>query len=115
MKASRLARLRFLALLFLLPGLGGLVVSAVISTSYLDSLPRSPSADELRVVPRNIHGIVVYQTEQEDRQLSLMEYTSVAVFLVGLSMGLVYLERWGNVRSAGRELDKDDLSPVRSK
>jgi hypothetical protein len=30
-------------------------------------------------------------------------------------MGLVYLERWGNVRSAGRELDKDDLSPVRSK
>jgi hypothetical protein len=114
-KASKLATLRFLSLLFLLPGLGGLVVSAVISTSYLDSLPRSAAADELRVVPRNIHGTLVYQTQAEDRRLSLMEDSSVGVFLVGLCMGLVYLERWGNVRSSELELDKEDLSPAGSK
>lgn len=115
MKTSRLARLRFLSLFFLLPGLGGLVVSAVISTSYLDTLPRAPAADELRVVPRNIHGTVVFQTEQEDRRLSLMEYSSVGVFLVGLTMGLIYLERWGNVRSSELELDDEDFSPARLK
>jgi hypothetical protein len=112
MKASRLATLRFLALLFLLPGLGGLVVSAVISTSYLDSLPRSPAAEELRVVPRNIHGTVVYQTVQEDRRLKIMEYSSVGVFLVGLGMGIAYLVRWGQVRSTELDLEEDDLSPA---
>jgi hypothetical protein len=115
MKPAQLATLRLLSLIFLLPGLGGLVVSAVISTSYLDTLPRTPAADEMRVVPRNIHGTIVYQTEQEDRRLSLMEDSSVGVFVVGLAMGLVYLERWGNVRSTEMELDEDDLSPARSK
>jgi hypothetical protein len=115
MKPSRLAVLRILSLLFLLPGLGGLVVSAVISTSYLDSLPRSPAADEMRIVPRNIHGTLIYQTEQEDRRLTVMEDTSVGVFLAGLVLGLIYLERWGNVRSSELELDDDELSAARSK
>jgi hypothetical protein len=115
MKRSRLAKLRLFSLLFLLPGLGGLVVSAVISTSYLDTLPRSPAPDEMRIVPRNIHGTVVYQTVKEDRRLSIMEDSSVGVFLVGLSMGLFYLERWGNVRSSELELDEDELSPAGSK
>jgi len=115
MKASSLATLRILALLFLLPGLGGLVISAVISTSYLDSLPQSPATDEGRVVPRNIHGIVVYQTREEDRRLTLMEDSSVGVFLVGLSMGLFYLGRWGKARSRVPEQDEDELSPARPK
>ena len=115
MKASRLSTLRFLSLLFLLPGLAGLVISAVISTSYLDTMPRSPAADEQRVVPRNIHGTIVYQTEEEDQRLSIMEYSSVGVFLAGLTMGLVYLERWGTVRSSELDLDDEDLSAARSK
>jgi len=107
MKASHLARLRWLSLLFLLPGLGGLIVSAVISTGYADTLPRTAAPDEMRIVPRNIHGIVVYQTEREDRRLSVMEDSSVGIFLVGLALGLVYLARWGNVRSSELELDED--------
>jgi hypothetical protein len=115
MKPSPLATLRFLSLLFLLPGLGGLVVSAVYSTSYLDTLPRTPVIEEMRVVPRNIHGTVIYQTKDEDRRLSIMEDSSVAVFVVGLALGLIYLERWGSVRSSELELENDDLSPARSK
>jgi len=110
MKAAGLPRLRILSLLFLLPGLAGLVISAVISTSYADTLPRSAVPDEMRIVPRNIHGIVVYQTVEEDRRLAVVENCSVAVFLVGLGLGLLYLERWGNVRSSELELNEDDVA-----
>lgn len=95
MHGQQLGWLRFFALLFLLPGLAGLILSAMISTSYVERLPRLPVPAEMRMVPRNIHGTVVYQTEAEDRRLSLMENSSVGVFLVGLSLGLVYFRKWG--------------------
>jgi hypothetical protein len=65
-----------------------------------------PSPEELRTVPRNIHGIVVFQTAQEDQKLNLMEYSSVGVFVAGLALGLLYLERWGARQS--RIADKGD-------
>ena len=101
--------LKFFALLFLLPGLGGLVFSAMVSTNYLENLPKSPAPIEQRMVPRNVHGVVIYQTAQEDRQLSLMEYSSVSVFLVGLLLGIVYLEKWSSVRQLEMEIDTDLL------
>ncbi len=107
MKASQLATLRFLSLIFLLPGLAGLILSAMVSTHYMDTLPTSPAPEELRMTPRNINGKVVYQTVEEDRRLDIMEYSSVGVFLVGLSLGLVYLEKWGGFRA--READDEKL------
>jgi hypothetical protein len=106
MKAAQLATLRFVALLFLLPGLAGLIVSAMISTHYLDTMPKFPAPEELRMTPRNIHGTVVYQTEDEDRRLDLIEYSSVGVFVIGLGLSLYYLEKWSVVR--GREAEEDD-------
>jgi len=97
--------LKFLALLFLLPGLGGLVFSAMVSTSYLENLPRAPAPSEQRMIPRNVHGAVVYQTVQEDERLSVMEYSAVSVFLVGLLLGIVYLEKWSSSRAAEMEAD----------
>ncbi len=113
MKTAHLARLKFFALLFLLPGLAGLVISAVISTSYLENLPRMPVPDELRMTPRNIHGTEVYQTQEEDRRLNLMEYSSVGVFVIGLVLSVVYLERWGTMRST--ELDEDELPAIETR
>lgn len=95
MNRRRLSLLRFCSLLFLLPGLGGLVFSAMVSTQYLETLPRTPIPSEMRMVPRNIHGVVVYQTDDEDRKLTMMEDASVGVFLIGLMLGLVYLRKWG--------------------
>ena len=95
MKTAQLSTLKFFALLFILPGLAGLIVSAMISTHYLDTLPKWPAPDQMRITPRNIHGTVVYQTEQEDQMLNEMEYGSVGVFLIGLVLGLTYLEKWG--------------------
>ena len=94
-----LATLKFFSLLFLLPGLAGLIVSAMISTYYLDTLPQQAVPHESRVFARNIHGTLVYQTQEEDNRLTLIEDSSVGVFLVGLSLGLVYLEKWGSARA----------------
>jgi len=105
-----LAVLKFLALFFLLPGLGGLVFSAMVSTDYLENLPRFPVPAEQRITPRSVHGVVIYQTVQEDERLSAMEYTSVSVFLVGLLLGIAYLEKWSTVRQ--RELETNLLEEL---
>jgi hypothetical protein len=107
MKAAQLKTLRFFALLFILPGLAGLIVSAMISTHYLDTMPRWPDVAEMRIIPRGIHGIVVYQTVEEDRNLSLIEDSSVAVFVIGLGLGLVYLEKWGSAQSRANEEENE--------
>ena len=95
--------LRFFALLFILPGLAGLIISAMISTHYLDVMPRGPVLVEERIVPREIHGIVVYQTADENHRLNLIEYSSVGVFVLGLGLGLVYLEKWGSLQERASE------------
>jgi hypothetical protein len=105
MNRANLTALKFFALLFLLPGLGGRVFSAMVSTDYLESLPKSPAPSEQRMTPRNVHGTVVYQTAQEDERLSAMEYASVSVFLVGLLLGIVYLEKWSSARQFEMESD----------
>jgi hypothetical protein len=87
--------------------LAGLILSAMISTHYLDTLPQWPSPAEERMTPRNIHGTVVYQTADEDRRLSIIEGSSVGVFLVGLGLGLVYLEKWGGARALAAEEDEE--------
>lgn len=105
MKRTNLAILKFFSLLFLIPGLGGLIFSAMVSTDYLENLPKSPAPTELRMTPRNVHGVVIYQTIQEDERLTIMEYSSVTVFLVGLFLGIVYLEKWSSSRQF--ELERD--------
>jgi hypothetical protein len=103
MKTSRLPALKFFALLFLLPGLAGLITSAVISAHYLDILPRWPSPEVQRIIPREIHGTTVYQTVKEDQKLNVIEYSSVGVFLLGLVIGVIYLEQWGAAQSRGAD------------
>ena len=107
MKTARLVALKFFALLFLLPGLAGLIVSAMISTHYLDTMPRWPAPEVNRVVPRGIHGTTVYQTPAEDRDLDLIEGASVGVFLFGLVLGVVYLEQWGALQSRMAEEESE--------
>lgn len=107
MKSAQLATLKFFSLLFLLPGLAGLIIASMVSAHYLDTLPKSPAPDEMRIMPRNIHGTVVYQTVKENRQLNLLDYASVGVFVVGLGLGVVYLAKWGIVRALGAENEED--------
>ena len=99
MKTSQLRMLKFFAVLFLLPGLAGLIASAMVSTHYADALPRWPAPEQNRIIPRGIDGITVYQTAREDHTLTLMEFGSVSIFGIGLVLGLIYLEKWGSRQS----------------
>jgi hypothetical protein len=103
MRAAKLATLKFFSLLFLLPGLAGLIISAMISTHYVDTLPKWSTPEESRIIPRNINGTVVYQTPAEDQKLSLIEDSSVGVFVIGLGLGLYYLEQWGSARATASD------------
>ena len=103
MQALKLRLVRTISLTFLLPGLAGLITAASVSAHYLQTLPQTPDPLEQRMTPRNIHGSVVYQTESEDRRLSILEYSSVSVFLVGLATGFVYLRKWGIANALGAE------------
>ena len=109
MRIVSLATLKFLALLFLIPGSAGLILSAVTSTDYLDNLPRFPVPQERRMVPRNINGTVVYQTSDEDQKLTLLEDASAGIFLMGIGVGLVYLEKWSHLRSRASEEEEEGI------
>jgi hypothetical protein len=92
-------KLRSFSLCFLLTGLFGLFLSAIISTRYMQTLPTSPDPDNMRMTPRNINGAILYETEQEDRTLDFTEYCSVGILLIGVAAGLVYLQKWGLARA----------------
>jgi hypothetical protein len=107
MEANHPSTLKFLSLLFLLPGIAGLIVSAMISLNYGNTLPKWPVPEQSRTVPRLINGQVVYQTEQEDLRLNEIEFASVGVFLIGATLGLVYMAKWGLARAISPQ-DEDD-------
>ncbi len=109
MQQKKLSRLRIFSLTFLLPGLAGLILAATMSTHYMNTLPREPDPASLRMVPRNINGYIIYQTEQEDRTLDLVEYSSVGIFLIGLVSGLLHLQKWGIARAL--EAEDDEFIP----
>ena len=106
MESNRRVALKFFSLLFLLPGIAGLIVSAMISLNYGNTMPKWPVPEQSRTVPRSINGQVIYQTEEEDRRLNEIEFASVGVFLVGASLGLVYLAKWGMARAIASD-DED--------
>ena len=111
MRAARLATLKFFALVFLL---AGLIASAAISTHYLVVMPQKPAPEELRVIPRSIHGVTVYQTEKENRLLNTWEFTAVGIFLAGVTLSAIYMEQWGSMRvPAGAEEERELAEDLR--
>ena len=102
-KNNSLSLLQFFSLLFLVPGIFGLVVSTILSTSYLATLPRIPDPQSLRMTPREIHGVTVFETVQEDQTLTRVEYATLGCFIVGLVFGVMYIEK----RSAMRAIETE--------
>jgi hypothetical protein len=91
----------------LLPGLAGLIISSMISVSYVQSLPKMPDPPTMRMTPRLIHEVTVYQTEAENRRLEIIEDSTTTVFFIGLGLSLVYLRKWGTARALeGEEGDR---------
>ncbi len=106
MNDANLSRLRFISLSFLIPGLAGLILSTAISTHYMNTLPRQPDPQNLRMTPRSINGYTIYQRDDEDQRLDIVEYSAVGIFVIGLACGLVYLRKWGIQRAVESEQDE---------
>ena len=103
MKNPQIKALKQFSLLLLLFGVVGFALSTIVSGQYLDTLPKNPVPEELRTVPRNIHGVVVYQTVEENRKLTLIDGGSVVGILLGLVLGMVYLEKVGTFADRSKE------------
>lgn len=69
---------------------------------YLHVLPRVADPTIGRVYPRNIHGIVVFQTHAEKLRLDLIDDISISVFFAGLIIGGLEERHWK--RTAGRNI-----------
>ena len=63
--------------------------------------------EQYRIVPRGIHGITIYQTPKENRNLNVIEYISVGIFVTGFVIGVIYLEKWGSMQSRAGEEESD--------
>ena len=78
---------RALAILLIVLGLAAFLYSRVIWDRYLRELPKKPNAEEHRVYPLNIHGIIVFQTLEEEHHLWLFDRGGITVFFLGLLLG----------------------------
>jgi hypothetical protein len=111
----QLGFLRFLALLFLLPGLAALVANASLSTHYFGTMPRTPAPEENRVVRRALNGQVVYLTLDEDSQLDFLRYYGARAFAIGLGVGLLYLGLMATQLEQFHSTDLDDMEDEESR
>jgi formate hydrogenlyase subunit 6/NADH:ubiquinone oxidoreductase subunit I len=96
---------RSISLIFLVIGTLGMFLSTAISTHFRTTLPTTPIPEEQRMTPRNISGVIVYETDDEDRKLDLIEYSSALTFAFGACLGCVYAARWGTARAIGDDVD----------
>jgi hypothetical protein len=100
------ATIRHLSIALLVPSIAGMIWAGTIRANYLDTLPKRPVFEQMRVVPRNIGGTVVYQTEEESALITRIDIASGAIFLVGAFLGIVYLRRWGMRRMLENDEDQ---------
>jgi hypothetical protein len=105
MSSRKLAALKPIAIMLILPGVAGLIFAAVLSGHYLNTLPQLPVPQQQRTLPRSIQGIVVYQTVEEDQKMDLIEYASFGSFALGLILSLIYMEGAGFQTSEFEEED----------
>jgi hypothetical protein len=76
--------------LFLI-GLTGWLSAAALTFHYQSKLPRHPDAATGNIYPLNVHGIVVYQTRDERNRLDALQYSSIA--LAGLAMSMMAIHQ----------------------
>jgi len=76
-------------------GFAGIFWTLAIWSSYLNSLPRTPVAATGKIFPLNIHGVVVFQTREEQQRLDLVQYSSIAIIAVSFMMSLMAGSRRG--------------------
>lgn len=75
-------------------GLLGLLAAAILWSQQFRDLPRAPDLANGRIHPRNIHGVVVYQTAREQDALDLIQNTALASFGLSAILSAYYKGKW---------------------
>ena len=83
---------RVVALLLMLPGFCMFLYGRNLWDNYQHDLPRAADAVAGKIYPLNIHGIVVFQTQQEKTRLEVFDKAGIAIFFGRLAVG-AYSER----------------------
>jgi hypothetical protein len=89
------------AIALIVSGMATWLYTGTISDNYLHTLPRVADNRSGRIYPRNIHGIVVFQTHAEERRLNATIFTGMAVMLLGFGIGTL-VERRSKRPPAGK-------------
>jgi hypothetical protein len=76
-------------------GIVGIIWTISIWFEYERTLPRSSSVAAGRIYPLNVHGIVVYQTNEERLRLDRIQYASIAVFGSSALLAAIYRYKFG--------------------
>ena len=80
---------RAVAIALCIAGLIGAVSSYVTWNQYLQNLPRHPDPTAGRTHPRNIHGIVVYQTGTEESRLDRLDNVTLGMLVLAMLIGII--------------------------
>ncbi len=99
MKTKRIWRVVSISLM--MPALLAWIYATGLESDYAKVLPRLPNPTVGRVYPRNIHGVVVFQTYAERMKVNLTEGISIGVFFVGLLIGGLEERHWKRTSPKG--------------
>ena len=102
---------RAVALVLAIPALLAWTYGAGLESSYQRLLPQVANPMIGRVFPRNIHGIVVFQTHAEKLRLDLIEGISISAFFAGLTIGGLEERHWRRSAGTNLPLKTKDWSP----
>lgn len=64
------------------------LVLVYLNVSYKATLPRVPSVSVGRTIPHNVHGTVVYLTEEESKRLEYLRWLGFGSFAIIGAIGV---------------------------
>ena len=77
-------------------GLAGFMWTFSLWDHQSRTLPHFADISRGRVYPRNIHGVVVYQTLAERDYLDAVQTSSAGIFVISIIMSVIYKNKWEN-------------------
>jgi hypothetical protein len=86
----------YVAIALCLAGLLADLRASNIWDQYYDQLPRSSVVATGSIYPLNIHGVVVFQTLNQQARLRWWDFWSTAVFCLGMALGAAH--KWISAR-----------------
>jgi hypothetical protein len=73
----------------------GIMWASYLSSTYQATLPRYPDPVAGRIYPRNIHGVVVYQTRDQRDRIDRIEYSWIVMLVAMFALIAIRVNTFG--------------------